>query len=118
MSPSKALEHILGGSSSVPVHRSRLQAAAVSGGGSHELRIALVRNFSDSTDAVDSMLRAQVHAEAEGLSQSVTSPWCFKFQLELAEPCSIFDTGTVAFGSLSSATALALLLMPVSVLFY
>lgn len=89
MSPTKALEHILVGSPSVSAHRSRLQAATVSGGGSNELRISLVKNFSDSTDAVDAMLRAHVHADSEGVHQPVASPWCFHLVMISSSPHSI-----------------------------
>jgi hypothetical protein len=75
VSPSKALEHILGGSPTVSAHRMRLQAATVSSGGSNDLRVALVRNFSDNTDAVEAMLRAQAQPESDGVPQPVSSPW-------------------------------------------
>jgi hypothetical protein len=75
VSPTKALEHILGASPAVSAHRSRLLAATVSGGGSNELRISVVRNFSDSTDAVDAMLRAQAQPASDGAPQPVASPW-------------------------------------------
>ena len=75
MSPSKALDHILGGSPAVPAHRMRLQAATVSRGGSNDLRVAIVRNFSDNTDAVDAMLRVQALPESDGVPQPVSSPW-------------------------------------------
>ncbi len=71
ISPSKALEHILGGSPAVPALRTRLHAAAPSS----DLRISLVRNFSDSTDAVDAMLRAQLQPPADAVLQPVSSPW-------------------------------------------
>jgi hypothetical protein len=75
ISPSKALEHMLGGSPAVPAHRARLQAASVSDGSGDALRITVVRNFSDSTDAVDAMLRAQLQTDSEAVLQPVPSPW-------------------------------------------
>jgi hypothetical protein len=71
ISPSKALEHILGGSAAVSAHRTRLQAAAPSS----DLRISLVTNFSDSTAAVDAMLRAQLQPQGDAVLQPVSSPW-------------------------------------------
>jgi hypothetical protein len=55
----------------VAAHRMRLQAAAPSS----DLRISLVRNFSDSTDAVDAMLRAQLQPQTDAVLQPVSSPW-------------------------------------------
>jgi hypothetical protein len=87
ISPSKALEHILGGSAAVPAHRMRLQAAVVSSGDGNELRITAVRNFSDSTDAVDALLRAQLQPDSEGVLEPVPSPWSFH---RIANIISIF----------------------------
>ena len=75
VSPSKALEHILGGSAAVAAHRMRLQSAVVSSGDGNELRITAVRNFSDSNDAVDALLRAQLQPDSEGVLEPVPSPW-------------------------------------------
>ena len=75
ISPSKALEHMLGASPAVPSHRMKLQAATVSSGGGSELRVALVSNFSDDTLAVEAMLR-EGQPESDAVPQPVPAPWC------------------------------------------
>jgi hypothetical protein len=75
VSPSKALEHILGASPTVTSHRMRLQAATVSSGGNGELRVAFVRNFSDDANAVEAMLRSQAVPESDGASVAASAPW-------------------------------------------
>ncbi len=49
------------------------------------------------------------------MPQPVISPWCFSFHFIFPRTIECVDVGTAEFGSLSSATALALPLMPVRI---